>query len=302
MTTDKPIETIDLNVETTSPASESRELEVRLTALAAELDPNGTGVEEFSLPAIGHSIVRWIIALTIFVLLLIGMFGWFTYPHFQDVARLAEAGTELGAYREYQAAWFEQVKDLLQLLAAPFVALVSTLIGYIFGRRISGDRLRLDDRSPRAMRSDRTESMNPGRGPWQAWIIGKAEGLRQDLANARTRASETDLPLIELISADLDRAQASSRLKRWRRLADTWSGSSFETALAGLHRADEGLVLVQPSSAVLARYPDLRAAVKARLSVSDPRFDVFGRLLDGLETRAGLVGSDSTADSPQAKP
>ena len=62
--------------------------------------------------------------------------------------------------------------------------------------------------------------------------------------------------------------------------------------LIAIYRASEMLLLVQPGPAVLARLPDLRAGVKDHLRVSDPRFDVFTRVIDAAERRAGLLPAE----------
>jgi hypothetical protein len=79
-------------------------------------------------------------------------------------------------------------------------------------------------------------------------------------------------------------------------LRDLWTGSSFEQALAAINRARETLLLVQPGPAVLARLPDLRAGVKDHLRVTDPRFDVFMRIIDAAERRAGLLSTEAKGD------
>lgn len=110
---------------------------ISIAGLAGEADPKGQGVREPSLRTIGRTIAGWIIILIIVILALVSLFAWFTYPRVRDVAGLVEAERQLEAYREYQMAWFSQIKDLLQLLVVSLlVPLFSTVVGYIFGRQM----------------------------------------------------------------------------------------------------------------------------------------------------------------------
>jgi hypothetical protein len=110
---------------------------VSIAGLAGEADPKGLGVREPSLRTIGRTIAGWIIILITVILGLVSLFAWFTYPHIHDMAGITEAGRELESYREYQMAWFGQIKDLLQLLVVSLlVPLFSTVVGYIFGRQM----------------------------------------------------------------------------------------------------------------------------------------------------------------------
>jgi ABC-type spermidine/putrescine transport system permease subunit II len=83
------------------------------------------------------TIAGWLIVLIGIVLLLVALYAFMTYPHLQDIDGTVAAGSEFDSYREYQAAWFTQVKDLLQLLVVSLlVPLLATVIGYIFGRQV----------------------------------------------------------------------------------------------------------------------------------------------------------------------
>jgi hypothetical protein len=94
-------------------------------------------VWEPSLRTIGRVIAGWIIMLICGILSLVSLYAWLTYPHLHDMVGVTEKGAELEAYREYQSAWFGQIKDLLQLLVVSlFVPLFSTVVGYIFGRQM----------------------------------------------------------------------------------------------------------------------------------------------------------------------
>jgi hypothetical protein len=105
-------------------------------------------------------------------------------------------------------------------------------------------------------------------------------------------------PVLQRIQNDLTLALEITRSGTSRgllgRLQELWTGSGFEQALAAVNRASETLLLVQPGPAVLARLPDLRAGVKDHLRVTDPRFDVFTRIIDAAERRAGLLPPEET--------
>jgi hypothetical protein len=132
----------------------------------------------------------------------------------------------------------------------------------------------------------------------------EGEAARLHLERARISASdEVDRPSWQQIVEEVDRAlmdvsRIAQRPYLLRRPVDAWTGARFEAALAALHRAREGLLLIQPTSAVLARIPDLRAGVKARLPVTDPRFDGFMRLLDDLERRGSPASTAESASEP----
>ena len=105
-------------------------------------------------------------------------------------------------------------------------------------------------------------------------------------------------PVLRRIQNDLTLARQITLSETSRgllgRLRELWTGSGFEQALAAVNRASEMLLLVQPGPAVLARLPDLRAGVKDHLRVTDPRFDVFTRIIDAAERRAGLLPPEET--------
>jgi hypothetical protein len=105
-------------------------------------------------------------------------------------------------------------------------------------------------------------------------------------------------PVLQRIQNDLTLAleitQSGTSGGLLGRLRELWTGSGFEQALAAVNRASEMLLLVQPGPAVLARLPDLRAGVKDHLRVTDPRFDVFTRIIDAAERRAGLLPPEDT--------
>jgi hypothetical protein len=85
----------------------------------------------------------------------------------------------------------------------------------------------------------------------------------------------------------------------WARLVELWNGADVEAARAALHRAREALLLVQPSDAVLAQLPTLRAALQARLRVTDPRRQSYLRALDAITERAMAAETDDDAARPR---
>jgi hypothetical protein len=143
MTTEEPDSgrptEVDLTDEnSTAPKREPPQPDIRTTTeLAGTVDPQGTGVEEPSLRIIGRSLTKWIIALMVLMLIMISIYSVLTYPRIDSIAKFADKGKQLDAYREYQATWFGQVKDLLQWSLSLLGALLSTIIGYIFGREAS---------------------------------------------------------------------------------------------------------------------------------------------------------------------
>lgn len=122
---------------------------------------------------------------------------------------------------------------------------------------------------------------------------------RDGESDAAVKAHSNE-PVLQRIENDVELALEITRSGAPRgvlgRLRDLWTGSSFEQALAAINRARETLLLVQPGPAVLARLPDLRAGVKDHLRVTDPRFDVFMRIIDAAERRAGLLSTEAKGD------
>jgi hypothetical protein len=96
----------------------------------------------------GAGLARGLLALTALVIVLIAVFAILTYPSFEEVHRLAldcKPGTPgcdlLAAQQQRITAWFDDVKDLVQLLVVSLlIPLLATLIGYLFGGQISQHR------------------------------------------------------------------------------------------------------------------------------------------------------------------
>jgi hypothetical protein len=84
---------------------------------------------------LGLKIVWGLLALVVLVLLLVSLFAWLTYPHAADYQ--GQAASVGGAVDEARRTWFDDIKDLLELLVVSLIVpLVATVIGYIFGRQV----------------------------------------------------------------------------------------------------------------------------------------------------------------------
>lgn len=86
---------------------------------------------------IGGWTVGGIIGLILVVLCLVSLYAWRTAPPELSVLHELEGEeTALATYRDLREAWFSEIKDLLQLLVVSLlIPLVTTVIGYIFGRQ-----------------------------------------------------------------------------------------------------------------------------------------------------------------------
>jgi ABC-type spermidine/putrescine transport system permease subunit I len=86
---------------------------------------------------IGGWTVGAIISLIVVVLALVAAYAVATIP--PELAEIHELEGKAGAlekYRQLRREWFGEIKDLLQLLVVSLlIPLVTTVIGYIFGRQ-----------------------------------------------------------------------------------------------------------------------------------------------------------------------
>ena len=83
---------------------------------------------------IGLKLAQWLLGVVLFVLVLVGVFAALTYP---ESSASASATDVPGSLEVLRATWFDQIKDLLQLLVVSLlIPLLATLIGYIFGREV----------------------------------------------------------------------------------------------------------------------------------------------------------------------
>ncbi len=122
-----------------------------------------------------------------------------------------------------------------------------------------------------------TPPAEPGLAPsWQSYV---------DL-QVGTEKSEA---VVAAIGADLAQAQAlldgSATARAVTRLPR--AGSTFEAVLGCLHRAREGLYLVEDDAWVRAQLPTLRAGVATIVGPDDPRTEGFVRYLDDLGQATG---------------
>ena len=106
--------------------------------LAATLQAEGEG-----LPYLGFRIFKWLIALTVFMLVLLVIYGWTTYPNRSDFFPKSSTGPTdpWKAYQDARDSWVTQIKDLGQLFVlTPLFPLMGAVIGYIFGKANSEKR------------------------------------------------------------------------------------------------------------------------------------------------------------------
>jgi hypothetical protein len=90
------------------------------------------------LPWIGYRMFKWLLALTIVLVVGLSMYAWLTYPSPESVRRLLGEETpsaeRLQALRTLRGDWLASVKDLGQMfLLTPILPLLGAVAGYIFG-------------------------------------------------------------------------------------------------------------------------------------------------------------------------
>jgi hypothetical protein len=102
-----------------------------------EVDKTVPTAGEPSLRLIGFNLAMWLLILIGVVIAGIGVFAWVTYPSPESVAGIVKDNAKaFDDYQQARAAWFTEVKDLVQLLVVSLlVPLLATIIGYIFGRQ-----------------------------------------------------------------------------------------------------------------------------------------------------------------------
>jgi hypothetical protein len=92
-----------------------------------------------TLPEIGLTAFRWVVAVTAAALVLLAGFGILTYPRLEEVERMAGGATAISVHRELTGEWFARIKDLGQLfILTPLLPLLGVILGYIFGREQQG--------------------------------------------------------------------------------------------------------------------------------------------------------------------
>ena len=85
---------------------------------------------------IGGAVVISLLVLIGAVLIGIAIFAWLTYPSANEItASLPDKKGLREAIQDDRVAWFNQIKDLLQLLVVSLlVPALTTILGYIFGK------------------------------------------------------------------------------------------------------------------------------------------------------------------------
>lgn len=102
---------------------------------------NGAGAQitEITHRQLGLKIFKLVAALTVLMVIVVVLFGAFTYPRPTEVADLTSglAGdTRLATYREIHSDWVQQMTTLGQLfLFGSLVPLLGTIAGYVLGQR-----------------------------------------------------------------------------------------------------------------------------------------------------------------------
>lgn len=139
--------------------------------------------------------------------------------------------------------------------------------------------------------------------PWQVKLEQEMFRLSSSLSDAHSRLGgyENDSPYavpLRRIGDALDAAReymlgfGNQGWVRRRILA----GAVYEAVFSYLQAASEDLLLVDDEQAVLARVPAIRAAVKAYMKTSDPRFDAYMQVIDSLTQ--GARSENRNSDSP----
>jgi hypothetical protein len=113
---------------------------VDLSSIVAQESPRGSVDEIGRLARLRVKIGGWTVGGVIFLILVVlGLISGYAVlsmpPSFEEL-RAAETQNPLETYKDLRSAWFGEIKDLLQLLVVSLlIPLVTTIIGYIFGRQ-----------------------------------------------------------------------------------------------------------------------------------------------------------------------
>jgi hypothetical protein len=138
--------------------------------------------------------------------------------------------------------------------------------------------------------------------PWQVKLEQEIFRLSSSLSDARSRLGgyEDSSPY----AVSLRRIEFALNAAREYLLEfgnQSWvrrrilAGGVYEAVFSYLQTASEDLLLVDDEQAILARVPAIRAAVKAYMKTSDPRFDAYMQVIDSLTqaARSESINSDS---------
>jgi hypothetical protein len=118
--------------------------------------------------------------------------------------------------------------------------------------------------------------------------------LKGDVARSRQGISPAEADVVARHIAAAEGALATRRRRPWWR--SLRAGTARDRARDLCFVAQEELMLLLPDDDLRARIPELRAALKSALTVDDPRYDEFTRLLD----RIGRPVSQDPDDDPEA--
>lgn len=109
---------------------------VQLSAL--DLASKGIAVEE-SIRMTGVRLFRWVLVLVGVIALVVGLYAAVSFPYDHQVSPLLKdmpPGERLAAWKEIRADWRTGLIQFTQtILIAPFVPLLTAIVGYIFGSR-----------------------------------------------------------------------------------------------------------------------------------------------------------------------
>lgn len=92
---------------------------------------------EVSLTRIGFNLAIYLLLFLAAYLIALAVFAWWSYPRLEEVKAVIRDAQAFTTQREMQAAWRENVRGLLDPIFTPVLALLSSVIGYIFGKQKS---------------------------------------------------------------------------------------------------------------------------------------------------------------------
>lgn len=130
------------------PPGEGHGEQLSIGQVATQLGVNLTPLPRIRLH-LGSRLAHWLLAIIVIVLLLIGAFAWLTYPSLEETRQMTARQCQVAdigscnlveVQQERVTVWFDQVKDLTQILVVSLlIPLLATLIGYLFSRRDAVD-------------------------------------------------------------------------------------------------------------------------------------------------------------------
>jgi hypothetical protein len=103
------------------------------------LDLDSGASRQVSLPRLGYDLERWLLVLLALYLVAVVVYGCLSYPQLSEIKAVAEPGKVGDLNREMVTEWRQNVRGFLDPVVPPLLALISSVIGYIFGRQKNGD-------------------------------------------------------------------------------------------------------------------------------------------------------------------